>query len=133
MKLGKRGRRGRAKTTARSLVPLLPSFVRLLGGLMRDARVSLLDRGLVVAAIVYVVSPLDLLPDVLGVFGLTDDLFLLALVLSRLITRAGPDVLESHWSGERDGLRRLMEAMDELGSLLPAPVRGVLESLGGEG
>lgn len=132
MKLWKRGPRGRARNTARSLVPLLPSVVRLLGGLMRDARVSLVDRGLLVAAIVYVVSPLDLLPDVLGVFGLTDDLFLLALVLHRLITRAGPAVLESHWTGAQADLRRLMDAMEELGSLLPAPVRGILESVGGE-
>lgn len=132
MKSRKGGARGRAKRTARSLIPLLPAFVRLLGGLMRDARVSLLDRGLLVAVIVYVVSPLDLLPDVLGIFGLTDDLFLVALVLRRLIVGAGPEVLESHWTGERADLRRLMDAMDELGSVLPGPVRGLLESMSGE-
>ena len=122
-----------AKGLARTLVPLLPSFVRLLGGLMRDARVSLLDRGLLVAVILYVVSPLDLLPDILGVFGLTDDLFLLALTVRRLFLRAGDDVVESHWGGSRSELHRLREAVEALGELLPAPVRGALESFGGRG
>lgn len=130
MRLRKGGRRGVAKGTARSLVPLLPSLVRLLGGLMRDGRVSVLDRGLLVAAVLYVLSPLDLIPDVLGVFGLTDDLFLLALLVRRLIINAGVDVVRDHWNGGKGELRRLLDAIEDLGSLLPGPIRGMLESVG---
>lgn len=127
MRITRRGRRA-ARRTAGRLVPLLPSFVRLLGGLLRDRRVSLLDRGFLVAVILYVLSPLDLIPDVLGVLGLTDDLFLLALAVRRLVTGAGEDVVREHWSGGADGLRRLQEALADLGSLLPRPVRGILRS-----
>lgn len=129
MKLTRRSRQG-AKRLARTLVPLLPSFVRLLGGLMRDRRVSLLDRGLVLGVIVYVLSPLDLIPDVFGILGLTDDLFLLAVAFRRLLLGAGEEVLESHWRGTGGELRRLMGAVEELGALLPGPVRGILESFG---
>ncbi|HUG41246.1 MAG TPA: YkvA family protein [Longimicrobiales bacterium] len=131
MKLRRRSSRGPGKRLARTLVPLLPSLVRLLGGLMRDRRVSLVDRGLVVAVLLYVVSPLDLVPDFLGVFGLTDDLFLLALVLRRLLLGAGSEVLAAHWGGSRGELHRLMDSVGDLGSLLPGPVRGLLESFGG--
>lgn len=120
-----------ARQLARRLVPALPSFVRLLAGLMRDARVSLLDRGLLVAVLVYVVSPLDLIPDVLGLFGLGDDLFLLALVLRRLLLGAGREVLESHWSGPPEQLGLLVDSVDELGSLVPGPLRPILEAFGG--
>lgn len=129
MKL-RRSRPG-ARQLARTLVPMLPAVVRLLGGLMRDRRVSLLDRGLLVAVILYVVSPLDLIPDVFGVLGLTDDLFLAGLALRRLLLGAGSDVLADHWSGSGRDLRRLVSAVDRLGSLLPAPVRSILESFGG--
>ena len=125
----KRSRKG-AKGLARTFVPLLPSLVKLLGGLMRDARVRLLDRGLLVAVILYVVSPIDLIPDFLGILGISDDLFLLAVVLRRLLLGAGDQVVESHWSGSRAELDRLMGAVEELGALVPAPIRGFLERFG---
>lgn len=132
MKLSRASRSG-SKKVARTLVPLLPSLVKLLGGLMRDARVSILDRGLLVAVIVYVLSPLDLVPDFLGILGLSDDLFLLALVVRRLVTGAGEDVVVDHWGGSRTELAGLMDAMDDLGELLPGPIRSILESFGGRG
>ena len=125
----RRPRQG-ARALARTLVPMLPAVVRLLGGLMRDGRVSLLDRGLLVGVMLYVVSPLDLVPDFLGILGLTDDLFLVGLVVRRLLLGAGSDVLADHWSGSGRDLRRLMSAVDRLGSLLPDPVRRILESFG---
>ena len=132
MRLTRASGRG-AKKLAKALVPQLPAFLKLLGGMMRDARVSLLDRGLVVAVILYVVSPLDLIPDFLGILGLSDDLFLLALVVRRLVLGAGEEVVASHWSGTAAELRRLRDAVDELGGLLPGPVRGMLGSFGGGG
>ena len=131
MKRTRRSSRKSAKRLAGTLVPLVPSLLRLLAGLMRDSRVSLLNRGLLVAVILYVVSPLDLIPDIFGILGFTDDLFLVGLVVRRLLLGAGGDVLESHWPGKRGDLRRLVDAVDGLGSLLPGPVRGVLESMRG--
>ena len=132
MRLSRSSRRG-AKQLARTLVPNLPAFLKMLGGLMRDSRVSLLDRGLLVAVIVYVVSPLDLVPDFLGILGVTDDLFLLGIVIRRLLLGAGEDVVAGHWSGSRGELRRLMGAVEDLGSLLPGPVRSILEGFGRSG
>ena len=49
----------------------LPAYGRLVAGLMTDERVSMLDKALVVAAIGYLASPLDLLgaPSFLPRFG----------------------------------------------------------------
>lgn len=127
MRLTRRGKRV-GRRTARQLIPLLPSFIGLLTGLLRDSRVSLLDRGFLLAVIAYVLSPLDLIPDVLGVLGLSDDLFLLALAVRRLILRAGDDVVTDHWSGDEGGLGRLRTALDDLGDILPKPVRRALRS-----
>lgn len=115
-----------ARRTARDLLPQLPSFLRLLGGLLRDGRVSLVDRAFLLAVIAYVLSPLDLIPDVLGLLGLTDDLFLLALAVRRLILRTGEDVILDHWKGDEGGLRSLRGALDDLGDILPGPVRKAL-------
>lgn len=130
--IGRRHRRRRGRGRASSLIPLIPRLVKLLWGLLRDRRVPLVERALVVGVIAYVVSPLDLIPDVLGVLGLTDDLFLLAVAFRRLVGRAGADVVASHWSGDPGALERLLGGLEDLGSVLPGPVRGLLRSVGRE-
>src|SRR5690606_28897314 len=98
----------------------------LLFGLMRDRRVSRLDKALVIGAIVYVLTPVDMLPDFLGFLGMVDDLYLLALVVNRLILRAGPELVHEHWGGDRESLRFLVEGLEEIGSFVPTPVRRLI-------
>lgn len=83
----------------------LPDLTILLLRLLRDERVPLLEKGLAVAGIAYVVSPIDVLPAlVMGPIGLLDDLFIVAACLSRLLNHVHPDVVRSHWSGQGDAL-----------------------------
>jgi uncharacterized membrane protein YkvA (DUF1232 family) len=98
------GRPG-AATGARDLLLLLPDLTILLARLLRDARVPLFEKGIAVAGIAYVLSPIDLLPAlVLGPIGMLDDLFVVAACLSRLVNHVHPDVVRGHWSGQGDAL-----------------------------
>jgi uncharacterized membrane protein YkvA (DUF1232 family) len=127
-----RVRLGRSKRRRQSAVKLLrelPSLVKLLVRLLRDARVSKLDRLLFGAVLAYVLLPADLLPDFLGFLGLTDDLYLIGLALNRLFARAGADVLLEHWDGNPRALGYLIEGVEEIGSLLPARIRSALRGL----
>lgn len=125
---GKRGRGKRGRKAAEALLPVLPRFLRLLGGLLRDRRVPWGDKALLAGVLLYVVSPLDLIPDVLGVLGWTDDLFLIGLAVRRLVLGAGEEVVAAHWSGSREALGSLREGLEDLGGLLPGPVKRGLES-----
>ena len=89
---------------------------------------SRLHKAFLAGVVLYVVSPLDLIPDVFGVLGWTDDLFLVALAIRQLVLGAGEEVVGSHWTGSREALRTLRTGLDDLGGLLPGPVRRVLES-----
>lgn len=120
------GRSKRRRNTAVKLLRELPNLVKLLVRLLRDARVSRLDRMLFGGVLAYVLLPADLLPDFLGVFGLTDDLFLIGLALNRLFARAGADVLLEHWDGNPRALGYLVEGVEEIGGLLPARIRNAL-------
>ena len=93
-----------------------------------ELRVAAADKALVVGVMLYIVSPIDLIPDVFGLLGFTDDLFLLGLSIQRLVSNAGDDVIRSHWSGSRETLRELVGGLPDLGSLLPSSVRGTLRS-----
>jgi uncharacterized membrane protein YkvA (DUF1232 family) len=96
-----------AKRTVMETIRQIPNYLKLLFGLMRDPRVSKLDKILVGAAIVYVVSPFDLIPDFIPFLGEVDDVFLLLTALQRLISHAGRAVVLDHWAGERRELADL--------------------------
>ncbi|MFO0689007.1 MAG: YkvA family protein [Myxococcota bacterium] len=94
-----------ATTGARDVLLFLPDLTVLLGRLLRDRRVPLVDKAVAVAGIAYVLSPIDLLPAlVMGPIGLLDDLFVVAACLSRLLNHVHPDVVRSNWSGQGDAL-----------------------------
>jgi len=110
----------------RSLVSDVPNFARLLWGLARDSRVSRTDKALVVGVLVYAAVPADVIPDWIPGLGEMEDLLLVALALSRLLTNAGEEVLMDHWEGDAGTLETLLDALDSASEFLPNPVRGLL-------
>jgi uncharacterized membrane protein YkvA (DUF1232 family) len=96
--------RSGAKHTIAHYIGQLPRYLRLLAGLLTDPRVSALDKLLVGAAIAYIVTPIDFLPDFVPFLGQVDDVYLLVLALQRLMRNAGRRVVLEHWAGEASDL-----------------------------
>ena len=89
----------------RDIILLLPDLTILLMRLLRDGRGPLVEKGIALAGVAYVISPIDVLPAiVLGPIGFLDDLFIVAACLSRLLNHVHPDVVRTHWSGQGDAL-----------------------------
>lgn len=86
----------------RSFLMFLPNMVKLLARLLKDARVPTAEKALFIAAIVYVVSPLDFIPDVFPFIGQVDDIYVVALTLLRLVNRTDESIVRQHWSGGGD-------------------------------
>lgn len=106
----------------------IPNFVKLLGRLATDSRVSAVDKGILLATIAYIASPIDLIPDFIVGLGQLDDLYLLALALDRLLNNAGEEVLLDHWDGDPANLDRAISMLDKAGAMLPEPIRRMLGS-----
>lgn len=104
------------KSRMNNLLMFLPNLVMLLGRLLRDARVPTAEKALFVAAIVYVISPLDFIPDVFPFIGQVDDLYLVALTLLRLVNRTDEAVIRQHWTGGGD----IVGLADSIAGLAPA-------------
>lgn len=120
--------RAEAKRTLLDTIRQIPAYLRLLGGLLLDRRVSTLDKALVAGAIAYVVSPIDLIPDFIPFLGEVDDVFVMMLALQRLVANAGHDVLLDHWRGDPDELHELnvKEVIGAATLFLPGPIRAKL-------
>lgn len=93
------------------LLLLLPDLVVLLGRLARDSRVPLTAKLVAAAGIAYVLSPIDLMPEILlGPLGALDDVVVAAAAVSRILNHVHPDLIAAHWSGRGsvlDALQRV--------------------------
>lgn len=120
------------KRTVISTMKELPNFLRLVGGLLSDARVSATDKLLVAGAIGYVLLPIDFVPDFIPFIGEIDDVFLLVLALQRLIANANRSVVMQHWMGEPEQLRSLdlERVLVAAAFFLPRRVRRRLRTIG---
>lgn len=88
----------------RDALRLLPDLLRLLGRLATDQTVPRGVRIRVILVLVYLASPIDLVPDFVPVLGYADDAVIVALVLRSVVRRTGPDALAHHWPGTPEGL-----------------------------
>ena len=121
-------RKKRGQRTVRRLVRQIPRVLTLIARLLRDNRVPAIDKAIFAAVLAYIVAPFDLMPDFLIGIGYADDLYLLALALNRLLSGAGGRVLLEHWGGDPRDLELLVEGVDDIGAIIPGPVRGELQS-----
>ena len=129
-RLRRRGRTDlRDREAVMRLVKDIPAFLKLLGRLARDPRVSKVDKAIVLATIGYIVMPLDFIPDFWPFLGQIDDLYLLALALDRLLNNAGIDLLLEHWDGDVGSLETAITALDKAGSFLPSQVRALVRTI----
>ena len=70
--------------------------LRLVWRLFNDARISLFPKLIVPAAILYVLSPVDVMPDVILGLGQLDDLGVLALATALFIEFCPRAIVEEH-------------------------------------
>ena len=89
------------------MVPLA-DLLALLRALAADERVPRSSKMLVGAAVLYVASPIDLIPEFIPVLGPLDDILVVSLVVARLVRTAGPEVVAQHWKGDPRALAILL-------------------------
>ena len=91
-------------TRLRDAVRLVPDVVRLLRRLAADRTLPRMVRIRLWLLLVYLISPVDLIPDFIPVLGYADDAIIVAIALRSITRRAGPEALERHWPGTPEGL-----------------------------
>jgi uncharacterized membrane protein YkvA (DUF1232 family) len=97
------------KWMAIAAAKVLPDLVRLMRGLARDPRVPMGSRWLLGLAALWVLSPIDLIPEFIPIAGPLDDIVVVVLVLRHVLKKAGRAVAEEHWTGDPGVLERILK------------------------
>lgn len=114
----------------------VPDFFYLLVKLSSDKRVPAGNKAQIAAALVYFLSPIDVIPDAIPGLGWLDDLYVALIVVDNLLNAVEPEVVEQYWPGNADIVRVTKNTMDRLNDKLGAgAIRRILAKFrhGGDG
>lgn len=108
---------------AKRLAFLLPRLGRLIASLMADRQVPRSAKLALAAVAFYLASPLDLVPDVIPVLGVVDDLILVALLVDGVLNHVDRTVLLRYWPGSPESLDLASAVARRLAWWVPARVK----------
>jgi uncharacterized membrane protein YkvA (DUF1232 family) len=91
----------------RELVGIIPDILRLVRDLVVDPSTPGGVRASLVILLVWLVSPIDLVPEFIPVLGPIDDVIVTVVVLRFVRGRLGSGALRDRWRGTDDGFRVL--------------------------
>ena len=92
----------------RDLVSVVPDVLRLVRNILADRSAPLGVRLALGGLLVWLVSPIDLIPEFIPVLGPLDDVVVAVLVLRYVRRRLGTDELRRRWPGSEPGLELLL-------------------------
>jgi uncharacterized membrane protein YkvA (DUF1232 family) len=85
---------------------------------LQSDKVSKADKAIIIGALGYMISPLDVIPDAIPIAGLTDDLAVLLYVLKKVWTGIDPEIIDqakqrlSKWFDEEE-ISEIQNLFDE--------------------
>ena len=101
------------------LLRALPNLVRLIARLAVDPTLPRAAKVALAAALVYLASPVDLVPDFIPLVGYLDDVLLVALLVDGLLNYVDRGLVLRYWPGTADSLERLARAARMLAVWVP--------------
>ena len=95
----------------RDVVRVVPDVLRLVRDLLGDRAVPLGPRLALGGLLLWLVSPIDLIPEFIPVHGPLDDVVVAVLVLRYVRRRLGHDERRRRWQGSPEGFELLVRLL----------------------
>ena len=92
----------------RELIRVVPDVMRLLRSIIGDRSTPLDVRAVLVLLLVWIISPIDLIPEFIPVLGPLDDVVVAAVALRYARRRLGIGGLRRRWAGSDEGFALLV-------------------------
>ena len=102
-------------------------FIKQVGKFLKDVsedpRIPERDKTVLIAMVVLVISPFDIIPDWIPIFGLLDDLIILSIILDYFFSVLDSRILLSHFPWDMKAFTRLRAISRALQFFVPRFVK----------
>jgi uncharacterized membrane protein YkvA (DUF1232 family) len=119
-----------------NLIALLPDLLHLNIKLLFDGKVTAEKKGAILGSIIYVISPIDLIPDIIPAFGWLDDLIVITIGLNGLFDDTKDEYIRKavykYWAGKTnvfDTTKHIIDVIDNAVEFLPKKVLKIIKDL----
>jgi uncharacterized membrane protein YkvA (DUF1232 family) len=113
----------RYKKLLKEIISHISDLSMLMAGLITDKRVAATDKAILLAALLYLINPIDFVPDVIPFYGLIDDVYLVAFSILRLLHNVDIDVMNEYWRGKYDLPQYLKKSVELSLKFIPESLR----------
>jgi uncharacterized membrane protein YkvA (DUF1232 family) len=97
--------------SAREVVRVVPDLLRLLRSIITDRSMPLDVRVVLAGLLVWIVSPIDLIPEFIPGLGPLDDVVVAIVALRYTRRRLGVELVRARWTGTADGFALLLRVI----------------------
>lgn len=98
---------------------LAPDLFVLLIRLIKDPRVEVSAKAIITVAVLYFMTPFDLIPEaLLGPIGYIDDIVLAVFALKKIIGEVDESILLEHWNGKQNLLQVIQDVIEKADELV---------------
>ena len=101
----------------------LIDFVR---DVAEDNRIPLQNRIVLGGLLVYLVTPIDIIPDFIPILGWLDDAFVTLLILDYIFNSADSELILRHYPWNKQSFNKMKTYVDRLSWLIPSRVKTIL-------
>jgi uncharacterized membrane protein YkvA (DUF1232 family) len=103
----------------KELLRALPALAKTIGRLVLDPRLPRSAKLALLAAAVYLASPIDLIPDFIPFVGYLDDVLIAAVVVDGLLNYVDRGLVLKYWPGSPASLDKLARAARIVAAWVP--------------
>jgi len=97
--------------SARELIRVIPDVVRLIRSVITDRGAPFDVRLVLIGLLVWIISPIDLIPEFIPGLGPLDDVIVAIVAMRYTRRRMGLTALRSRWNGSDDGFALLVRVI----------------------
>ncbi len=97
--------------SARELIRVIPDVVRLIRSVITDRGAPFDVRLVLIGLLVWIISPIDLIPEFIPGLGPLDDVIVAMVAMRYTRWRMGLTALRSRWNGSDDGFALLVRVI----------------------
>jgi len=103
-------------------------LIDFLRALSEDERIPLRNRVVLGSLVVYLLTPIDIIPDFIPILGWLDDAFLSIVVLDYVFNSADTEIILEHYPWSKSHFDRMKVYAERLSWMVPARLKRILFS-----